>query len=277
MKIFSSKYRSGLGITFLLLGFSACTDPKLKADAAFESKDYLSALPLYERSAARGNRDAQNRLGQIYEQGLGLPRNYDKSEEWYRRAAESGSTDAQMNLGFLLIRHSGTQLKGSGAQLYSWFRTAAEQGNPRGQAGLGYLYKIGILGAGRIDKDIPQAIAWLDKAADQGDVFAHLQLADLYYRGTETSQNYAEAVDHYEAAARQNDGLAMYMLGLMHNMGEGVPFNKIEAYRWYKSAQDHGYDVRNSLGDLKTILMKPEEVREAETSGPTLPVVRKSG
>jgi uncharacterized protein len=49
--------------------------------------------------AARGSAQALGRLGFRYENGLGVPQNYDAAASLYRRAAEHGDTFAQSRLG----------------------------------------------------------------------------------------------------------------------------------------------------------------------------------
>ena len=57
------------------------------ARAAQARGDHANALWLYRVLADQGDARAQDRLGVIYENGLGVPRNYPEAERWYRRAA----------------------------------------------------------------------------------------------------------------------------------------------------------------------------------------------
>ena len=51
------------------------------------------------------------------------------------------------------------------SQAAEWLLKAANQGHVRAQHDLGMLYS----GGGVIKKDIPRAIEWLRRAAEQGD------------------------------------------------------------------------------------------------------------
>ena len=53
----------------------------------------------YRKSAEQGNADAQNNLGCMYQNGLGVEQDDAKAMEWYQKAAEQGHTAAQSNLG----------------------------------------------------------------------------------------------------------------------------------------------------------------------------------
>ena len=44
---------------------------------------------------------AQNNLGLMYENGLGVPKDYDEAVKWYRLAAAQGDALAQNNLGWM--------------------------------------------------------------------------------------------------------------------------------------------------------------------------------
>ena len=49
----------------------------------------------------QGDAQAQNNLGVMYENGRGVPQDYDEAVKWYRLAAAQGDADAQNNLGVM--------------------------------------------------------------------------------------------------------------------------------------------------------------------------------
>ncbi|WP_457593970.1 phospholipase A [Hydrogenimonas sp.] len=75
----------------------AAESPKeIPADVAFEKartlmqqKRFTEALPYLKRLAKHGNKAAMYQLANLYEKGLGVPQDYKKAAEWYRRAAGS--------------------------------------------------------------------------------------------------------------------------------------------------------------------------------------------
>src|ERR1700761_6215645 len=71
------------------------------ADSAFERGDYATVRRLVQPLANAGNAKAQNYLGLLYDDGLGVPRDDEQSVVWYRRAAEQGNAAAEYNIGRL--------------------------------------------------------------------------------------------------------------------------------------------------------------------------------
>ena len=61
-------------------------------------KDYAAAVEWYEKASAQGHAAAQRSLGWCYENGYGVKQSAEKSAYWYRKGAEGGDPDAQNNL-----------------------------------------------------------------------------------------------------------------------------------------------------------------------------------
>jgi hypothetical protein len=61
--------------------------------------------------------------------------------------------------------------------------------------------------------------------------------AEAYDRG-----DYATALEEWRPLAEQGDAGAQFNLGLLYDMGRGVPQNYAEAAKWYRLAADGGYD-----------------------------------
>lgn len=91
----------------------------------------------------------------------------------------------------------------------------------------------------------------IKEAANNGDRQAALQYGYLVHTGKLPSMgtNYAVAMKAYKKAARQRDELgneigylgnyiAAYNIGIMYQQGQGVPHSAIEAYRWFKIANE---------------------------------------
>lgn len=75
-------------------------------------------------------------------------------------------------------------------QAHHWLFIASELGSPRAQVNLAIMYRDGL---GR-DRDLEQALVWLNKAATKHDILAHVLLARHY---ADTS-DIAQAKHHYE-------------------------------------------------------------------------------
>ncbi|GHT39463.1 hypothetical protein AGMMS49965_05530 [Bacteroidia bacterium] len=96
----------------------------------FNRRDYNKAKEAYLKSAGQGGPEAaksQNRLGYMYEKGLGVLQNWAEAEKWYYKSATQGNAEAQYNLG-LLYEFGGGGVKKSKREAKKWYKKAAEQG-----------------------------------------------------------------------------------------------------------------------------------------------------
>ena len=73
----------------------------------YDAADPRQAQRLWQESAAQGDPIAQNRLGQIYEIGIGGAPDYSEAAKWYKRAADSGNRAAAVNLAAMYERGQG--------------------------------------------------------------------------------------------------------------------------------------------------------------------------
>ncbi len=93
----------------------------------------------------------------------------------------------------------------------------------------------------------------LREKAEQGQVSAQLQLGRMYDMGQGVPQDYKEAFRWYQAAAEQEHADAQRYLGFMYVEGRGVPQDYKEAVRWYQVAADQGTaDAQSNLGFMYT-------------------------
>jgi caspase domain-containing protein/Sel1 repeat-containing protein len=104
-------------------------------------KDYGTALHAWQPLAQRGNAVAQNWLGRMYQQGLGVHKDEMEAVRLYRQAAAQGYAAAQSNLGFMYAEGRGVAKDETEA--VRLFRQAAAQGYALGQYGMGLMYEQG--------------------------------------------------------------------------------------------------------------------------------------
>jgi TPR repeat protein len=134
----------------------------LAADAAYDRGDYATALRLYRSLADEGYSGAQERLGTMYDIGLGVPGDYAEAVRWYRLAADKGHALAQHDLGNMYEQgHGVTQ---DYTEAVKWFRKAANQGLAVAQLDLGVMYNNGT----GVPQDHVLAHMWYNLAAAQG-------------------------------------------------------------------------------------------------------------
>jgi len=95
--------------------------------AAYKNKDYPAAFKIIRELAEQGDADAQNNLGNMYDQGDGVTRDYKEAAKWFRMAAEQGNALAQYHLGILYANGEGVT-KGY-IQAHMWFTLSCSGGN----------------------------------------------------------------------------------------------------------------------------------------------------
>ena len=113
-------------------------------ESGLASKDrghYATAIRAWLPMAEAGNAEAQNNVGYMYEEGLGVPQNYLLAMNWYRQAADSGLAEAQHNMGMLY--HHGYGVAENLIEAFRWFKMAADQELAESEYMLGLAYENG--------------------------------------------------------------------------------------------------------------------------------------
>lgn len=214
-------------------------------------KDSLEAIKWWRKAAEQGCADAQKELGWCYYNGIGFPKNNAEATRWYLKAAVQGDQIAQHNLcSSLYVRWpydydftDGTitvlQQEAECGNKYAQFllhddadeasRLLATEGVPYFQLILGRRYSF--------YHDLPEAIKWYRRAAEQGNYEAQTELGNLF---VQSAINYAEAVKWYKCAAENGFCEAQYRLGNCYYSGICVAKNYSEAIKWYRKAAEQG-------------------------------------
>ena len=80
----------------------------------------------------------------------------------------------------------------------------------------------------------------IKERAEQGDAEAQSALGIMYDLGEGVPEDDAEAVKWYRKAAEQGNADAQCNLGIMYDLGEGVPEDDAEAAKWFRKAAEQG-------------------------------------
>ena len=123
----------GVAMALLLAAMGCAAGAKADAltagERAYARHDYVRAAPLLLFEAERGSPVAQTYLGYMYQNGLGVPRNYPVAASWLHRAAEQGAPTAQFLLGLLFDKGYGVPQDWVQAEV--WLNLAASQASGR--------------------------------------------------------------------------------------------------------------------------------------------------
>ena len=88
-----------------------------------------------------------------------------------------------------------------------------------------------------------EAFTQFKKAADLDNTDAQISIAEYYYRGRHTEQNYSEALYWYEKAAEKGDSKGQYNCAYMYYHGTGCEPDTDTALYWLNRAKtDHNWD-----------------------------------
>lgn len=183
-------------------------------------QDKAAACRYFERAAAYQNSYAQNALGECYEFGNGVTKNYDTAIYWYTLAAESLQKNALYHL-------SCAYRKESPAKANDFLKMAAESGHTQAQVELAQRYEKGY----DVSKNMNIAILWYAKAAKGGNALAQYRLGELY-----VPQDAKKSFEWYLKAAEQGIADAQYQVALAYGSGKGVTKDEKVALKWLEKA-----------------------------------------
>lgn len=205
--------------------------------------DYAAAMQWYRQAAAKGEPSAANQIGWLYQQGLGVQKDYGEAQRWYRSAADAGSKEAENNIGYLYMRGLGVA-QNYGAAM-RWWRLSADKGHDAAMYNIGALYENGWGTA----QNYAEAMSWYRRAADKGNRLAMNQIGRLLQAGAGVEKDYAEAMKWYQVASDRGAAVAMTNIGWLYQNGWGVPRDDAVAVQWYRKASEGGdADGMNDLG-----------------------------
>lgn len=209
------------------------------------------------------NPEIWHALGDAFQGGRGIERNFNKAEEWFRKAAESGLAQSMCSLGHLLQREGRTPE--DLAESIQWFRRAAQLGESSAMTFLGFSYREGkgvcadvrmaadcfikahaagsttaahlagsVLAAERVDH--PEAVKWLRTAVEGGCKSSHFSLALIHEDRESPEYNPEETFRCWSRIAERPRGdlrfMAMLTLARCCRDGLGTECDRQQAKRW---------------------------------------------
>jgi hypothetical protein len=188
----------------------------------------------YRLSAGQGNAIGQHALGVLYENGIGVPKDFQEAIKWYRLSADQGNAIGQYSLGALY--DNGQGVPKDSQEALKWFRLSAAQGYAEAQSILGRWY----LNGNGIPKDFQEAFKWLRLSANQGSPSGQYALGLLYDNGQGVTKDSQEALKWFRLSAEQGYVGGQYELGKRYLNGQGVPKDDQEAGKWLAKAAAQG-------------------------------------
>lgn len=160
-----------------------------EGDAAFQKKDYTTAMQHWHVLAAAGHVRAQLGLARLYYGGLGVPLDYELAFQWCSKAADQNDANAQYILGAMYRDGKGVERDGSKA--IGLFLKASSQGIPGAQYNIGLMFLTGE----QVPADPAEAYYWLGLAASaSGKEHAQMRATASYARDQAGAKLSAEQI-----------------------------------------------------------------------------------
>ena len=184
-------------------------------------QDCVEAIRWYRLAAEQGNAEAQNDLGVMHLNGMGVREDAAEAARWYRRAAEQGVAIAQFNLACRYVRGDGVEH--DDREAVGWLLQAAHQGHVEATAQLGELFRFGR----GVERNVVTAARLHVKAAAAGEVVSVASLADYHH--------------DIEEAALGGSLRAALALATMYEAGLGVKQSPTVAYSWLLVGRRFGF------------------------------------
>ncbi|MBS7327826.1 MAG: sel1 repeat family protein [Oxalobacter sp.] len=227
------------------------------------------------KKAEQGDAQSQFLAGMLYENGLGIAKDANLAQAWYRKAAAQGHREAKQKLGETIkpseqvtpeTQNSQTQTENQyGSHLlwdidwrydYSSFTYERVIGDAKaGNAAAQYICGIiaydaddyygnrePSMGYGNYDRE-NISFEWNSKAAKQGHSGAQNNLGWWYKNGhgfLQSNKDYQKALDWFHKATRQGNPYAQYNLGLMYINGQGVLKDYHQAFTLFQDSAGQG-------------------------------------
>ena len=228
-----------------------------RAQEAFSEGDKKTAVRIAMGLALSGMPEAQNLVGDIYEEGSGgLTRDYARALEWYRRAAEQDYAAACYSVGWYYDR--GRVVKEDPVIAARWYRRAALAGDAKAANHLAIAYDEGR----GVREDKEEAFRWYRISADRGNAAAMYNLAICCRDGEGTQTDLSQAllwarmamdcgsqrapalidaiIKMIRDAAENGDPQAALTLARTYEKGWDTAPDEEESLFWYRLAAEYG-------------------------------------
>ncbi|MDI4634770.1 sel1 repeat family protein [Pelomonas sp. V22] len=232
---------------------------------AFEAEDFVQARQFFEAAWNKvGYEEAAMMLGRIHLLGLGTPKDAAQATTWFRQVTDgrydpvadrmrfdprkpdqlSVRVDAALMLAKIQMTGAGGAARNP-AEARRWYAKALDFGFvPAGHT----LAQASLTGYGG-EKSARQAFEQFKQAAEAGFAPSQVELARLYYNGTDgQARDLPRAAAWYLEAAKAGHAEAMFAAARMYDLGEGLPLDQGRAIALYKDAALKGHaDAQNAL------------------------------
>ncbi len=250
-------------------------DPELFIELMNETDE--EKYERYSMLANRGDADSQYELARMYHGGIGVKRDWEKAEKWYKESAKNGNIEAMYYTAKVLLTYCFLNWKPpflpskqdkkyvvdendviEGSNLL--FK-AAEKGHLDAINNVAYFYYYGIC---NFHQDYSKSLGYYTIVAESGSWDAQYRLGTMYESGLGTPKNYSMAAKWYHRASIQGYWIAQLSLADLYATGLGVRKNHVKAYFWYNIVAARGVLEAINKRDQLEQYMTANQIAEAQ-------------
>ena len=112
--------------------------------------------------------------------------------------------------------------------------------------------------------DYATALKEIHPLAEQGITEALFILGLMYSMGEGVPHDYVEAMRWYRLAAEQGHAIAQFNLADMYKYGKGGTQDYVQAYMWWSVAGADGFEEANIHRDIVSEWMTPADISKAQ-------------
>lgn len=142
-------------------------------DALLQTGEVRRLYHLVSREVSRGNADAFNTMGYLFDNGLHVRQDYEEAVLWYMKAADLGCVRAVHNLGASYVEGKG--IRANRTKGLKLLREAADRGIVYSWFYLGRLHAEGV----HVRQDLKKARRCLETGCDKGCAYSRYYLGSL--------------------------------------------------------------------------------------------------
>ena len=190
--------------------------------------------------AQKGDSHAQNEIGEMFLNGVLYQTNPNlpKAMTWLELSHNQGNIAGSVNLGICYQKMEKAGYINDGyKKALKIFSDMHKSGNSYGTYHMGVIYEHGM----GVDQNMPNAIQHYKAAVKEENVLALFDWGMMHIEGKKTRQNNATGVEMLEKAALQGHIKSQYNLYVIYEEGDITIRSPRFATKWLKKAVKNGY------------------------------------
>lgn len=201
----------------------------------YNAHRYSEARPLLITACEGGaSADACNSVGFMYQNNMGVPRDYAKAKEYYLKSCDDDSSFSCSNLATLY--RDGLGVPRDYARAAKLFEKGCDGGVPEGcvAAGEQYMNHLGVA------VDNMRALELYKKACDAQVAAGCGDEGLIYAKGLGVPKDPVFAASLFKRACTMGSRNSCFSMGMMYRGGEGVPHDPVKSKEYFGKACDMG-------------------------------------